>query len=175
MPHLTNDQLTLALAIVAGAALIAFFFVLILALRVRKLRREYAILRGDGAEKDVVAATGRAMRQIEAIDRRVDGVVKAQERQAEDARLAIQKFGIVRYDAFEEMGGRLSFSAALLDDHGNGVVFTSINGRTETRTYAKPVKALASEYNLSEEEQAAIATAAAAHDRAGESRASVSR
>ena len=165
MPDLTNDQLTLALLIVATLALIAFFFVLILALRVRKLRREYAILRGEGSEKDIVAATGRAMRQIEAIDRRVDGVVKAQDRQAAVGRHALQKFGIVRYDAFEEMGGRLSFSAAFLDDHGDGVVFTSINGRTETRTYAKPVKALASDYNLSEEERSAIATAAAATER----------
>ena len=165
MPDLTNDQLTLALIVVAILALIGFFFVLILALRVRKLRREYAILRGEGSEKDIVAATGRAMRQIEAIDRRVDGVVKAQDRQAAVGRFALQKFGIVRYDAFEEMGGRLSFSAAFLDDHGDGLVLTSINGRTETRTYAKTVKALASDYNLSEEERAAIATAAASTER----------
>ena len=174
MPDLTNDQLTLVLLIVAVLALIAFLFVLVLALRVRKLRREYAIVRGEGSEKDIVAATGRAMRQIEAIDRRVDGVVKSQERQAAVGRLALQKFGIVRYDAFEEMGGRLSFSAALLDDHGDGVVLTSINGRTETRTYAKPVKALASDFNLSEEERAAIATAAAATERT-EAPAPVSR
>jgi hypothetical protein len=174
VPDLTNDQLTLALIIVSAVALIAFFFVLILALRVRKLRREYAILRGDGAEKDIVAAAGRAMRQIEAIDRRVDGVVKAQDAQAAVGRFALQKFGLVRYDAFEEMGGRLSFSAALLDDHGDGVVLTSINGRTETRTYAKPVKSLASEFNLSDEERAAIATAAAGAERT-ETPASVAR
>lgn len=174
MPDLTNDQLTLISLVVALLALVAFLFVLILALRVRKLRREYAILRGEGSEKDIVAATGRAMRQIEGIDRRVDGVVKAQERQAAVARLAIQKFGIVRYDAFEEMGGRLSFSAAFLDDNGDGVVLTSINGRTETRTYAKPVKGLGSDYNLSEEERSAIATAAASTERT-EAPAPVSR
>jgi hypothetical protein len=63
------------------------------------------------------------------------------------------------------MGGRLSFSAALLNDHGDGIVITSINGRSETRTYAKPVKGLTSEHNLSEEEREAIA---AALDREGE-------
>jgi hypothetical protein len=174
VPDFTNDQLTLILLVVAILAVIAFLFVLILALRVRKLRREYAILRGEGSEKDIVAATGRAMRQIEAIDRRVDGVVKSQDRQAAMGRLALQKFGIVRYDAFEEMGGRLSFSCAFLDDHGDGVVFTSINGRTETRTYAKPVNALASEYNLSDEERSAIAAAAAGTERT-ETAAPVSR
>ena len=43
----------------------------------------------------------------------------------------------MRYDAFGDMGGRLSFSVALLDDAGDGLVLTSINGRTETRTYCQ--------------------------------------
>jgi hypothetical protein len=71
----------------------------------------------------------------------------------------------VRYDAFEEMGGQLSFSAAFLDDHGDGLVVTSINGRTETRTYAKTIKALASAHNLSDEEREAIATASSGSTR----------
>jgi hypothetical protein len=54
------------------------------------------------------------------------------------------------------VGGRLSFSCALLDDEGTGVVLTSINGRQETRVYAKPVTAGTSSYNLSTEEQEAI-------------------
>jgi hypothetical protein len=59
----------------------------------------------------------------------------------------------------------LSFSAALLDDHGDGLVITSINGRTETRTYAKPIANLRSEHNLSDEERAAIAGAAGSQGR----------
>jgi hypothetical protein len=66
---------------------------------------------------------------------------------------------VVRYDAFADMGGRLSFSAALLDDAGDGIVLTSINGRTETRSYAKGVKGGASEHTLSPEEEQAIAFA----------------
>ncbi len=63
---------------------------------------------------------------------------------------------MVRYDAFDDMGGRLSFSAALLDDAGDGLVLTSINARSETRTYAKGVKGGASDHSLSPEEQQAI-------------------
>ena len=63
---------------------------------------------------------------------------------------------MLRYDAFEDVGGRLSFSCALLDEHGTGVVLTSINGRQETRVYAKPVTAGQSTYNLSAEEEEAI-------------------
>ena len=53
---------------------------------------------------------------------------------------ALRHVAVVRYDAFGDMGGRLSFSVALLDDAGDGLVLTSINGRTETRTYSKGVK-----------------------------------
>jgi uncharacterized protein (DUF342 family) len=54
------------------------------------------------------------------------------------------------------VGGRLSFSCALLDAQGDGVVVTSINGRQDTRVYAKPVRRGTSEYNLSEEEEEVI-------------------
>ena len=156
MPELNVDELTLALAIVAGVALLTFLIILVLALRIKKLRRDYAILRGEGDERDVFAAVSRALKRVDAVDRRMDGVVATQAEQQAINRYALSRFGLVRYDAFEEMGGRLSFSAAFLDEHGDGLVFSSINGRTETRTYAKPIKALASDHHLSPEERAAI-------------------
>jgi uncharacterized protein YlxW (UPF0749 family) len=79
-----------------------------------------------------------------------------QRRQAEALMSSVQRVGLVRYDAFEDMGGHLSFSAALLDAEGDGIVITSINGRQDTRCYAKPVEAWTSRHNLSEEEEAAI-------------------
>lgn len=72
---------------------------------------------------------------------------------------ALRHVAVVRYDAFGDMGGRLSFSAALLDDQGDGLVLSSINGRTETRTYAKALVGGHSEHTLSPEEQEAIASA----------------
>jgi uncharacterized protein YlxW (UPF0749 family) len=69
---------------------------------------------------------------------------------------SLQRVGLVRYDAFEDMGGHLSFSAALLDANGDGLVVTSINGRQDTRCYAKPVESWTSRHNLSEEEEQAI-------------------
>ena len=74
-------------------------------------------------------------------------------------KLALQRFGLVRYDAFEEMGGQLSFSAAFLDERGDGLLITSINGRTETRTYAKRVTGGWSDKHLTPEERQAIETA----------------
>ena len=69
---------------------------------------------------------------------------------------ALRHVGVVRYDAFGDMGGRLSFSAAIYDDRGDGLVVSSINGRSETRTYAKALVDLRSDHNLSPEEQQAI-------------------
>ena len=69
---------------------------------------------------------------------------------------AIRHVAIVRYDAFGDMGGKLSFSAAMYDDNGDGLVISSINGRSETRSYAKALTNLRSDQRLSPEEEDAI-------------------
>lgn len=72
---------------------------------------------------------------------------------------SIQRLGLVRFDAFEESGGEQSFALALLDADGDGVVVSSLQGRAESRVYAKPVVNWDSTYNLSAEEKGAIAQA----------------
>src|SRR3984957_6430879 len=74
---------------------------------------------------------------------------------------ALRDIAIVRYDALNEMSGQLSFSLALLNAVGDGVVLSSINGRAETRTYAKPVSAGRGEQELSPEEAQAVHSARA--------------
>jgi hypothetical protein len=69
---------------------------------------------------------------------------------------ALRHLAVVRYDAFGDMGGHLSWSLALLDDSGHGVVLTSIAGRSEARTYAKSITAWSCEQQLSPEETEAI-------------------
>ena len=69
---------------------------------------------------------------------------------------ALRHLAVVRYDAFGDMGGHLSWSLALLDDAGNGVVLTSIHGRSDARTYAKNVTSWSSQQQLSPEEEEAI-------------------
>ncbi|MFI0357771.1 DUF4446 family protein [Actinomadura sp. 9N407] len=55
-------------------------------------------------------------------------------------RQALRDLAIVHYDALKEMSGHRSFSLAMINANGDGVVLSSINGRTETRTYAKAVR-----------------------------------
>ncbi len=160
MPELTNQQLSTLSAVVALLAVLSFAFALVALRRLAQARRELMVLRGEADEKDILAAVGATTRDIDDIQRRVRALAEAHEQHVAVGRFAVQRFGLVRYDAFPDMGGRLSYSVALLDDHGDGFVLTSINGRTETRTYAKPIKNLTSPHNLSEEEQAAISDAA---------------
>ena len=74
---------------------------------------------------------------------------------------ALRHLAVVRYDAFGDMGGHLSWTLALLDDSGNGVVLTSIHGRSDARTYAKNISGWKSEQQISPEEEEAIAVARA--------------
>jgi hypothetical protein len=76
-----------------------------------------------------------------------------------DLEQALRHVAVVRYDAFGDMGGRLSFSAAVVDDHGDGLVFSSIHARGESRTYAKGVVGGGSDATLTPEEQQALAAA----------------
>lgn len=158
MPELSLSQQTLEwiAVIAAGVAALALIVAFIAHLRFGRLRRDYAVLQGDDDSGSLISAVRRQMDEVE----RLRGEIAVAERQLASARAdladAIRHVAVVRYDAFADMGGRLSFSAAMLDDAGDGLVLTSINGRTETRTYAKGVKAGTSEHSLSPEEEQAI-------------------
>lgn len=68
----------------------------------------------------------------------------------------VQKIGMVRYKAFEDVGSDLSFSVALLDETDSGVVITSIYGRNDSTTFAKQIDKGISKYDISDEEREAI-------------------
>lgn len=103
-----------------------------------------------------VAASRRAARAVGECRDLVQGAVGSQG--TVDPR-ALRDIAVVRYDALSEMSGQLSFSLALLNAAGDGVVVSSINGRAETRTYAKPVVAGLGEQELSPEEAQAVQSA----------------
>jgi Protein of unknown function (DUF4446) len=154
---------TVALAACA-VALLALLVALACLLRLRTVRHALAALgagagdraEGGGAGADLVSTLARLRDEAAASRRAADAALAEARRAREDVGDALRHVSVVRYDAFGDMGGRLSFSAALLDDDGDGVVLTSINGRSETRTYAKGVKGGRSEHPLSPEEEQAV-------------------
>ena len=94
--------------------------------------------------------------QIQRLERAIRALHATDKKQKIEIEGSVRNVALLRYDAFEDVGGRLSFSCALLDDLGTGVVLTSINGRQETRVYAKQVTQGTSTHNLSLEEEEAI-------------------
>ena len=134
---------TSAVAVVAlGLSVFALAVVVAVAVRVGRLLRSYdaVVLGGAGA-------AGRTARQGR------DAVP--------DAGQGLRRVAVVRFDAFADGGGQLSFSAALLDDSGDGLVLTSVNGRDQGRTWCKAVQGGASAQQLSPEELQAITEAMA--------------
>lgn len=73
-----------------------------------------------------------------------------------DISSCIQKIGLVRYNAFKDVGSDLSFAIALLDRDDNGVVLNGLYGSDSSNIYAKPIKNGSSSYQLSEEEKYAL-------------------
>jgi hypothetical protein len=150
------DEITLA---ASGVSVVALISGLVANLRVRRLRRNLRQLEGPDGPESVLDALNRGSAETQALRNelaRAKGELDIARNELADA---LRHVAVVRYDAFGDMGGRMSFTAALLDDSGDGLVITSINGRTEARAYAKGVKQGKSDQSLSPEESEAIALA----------------
>jgi hypothetical protein len=153
-------DLQLVALVAAGAAALALVLlvvVVIQALRLRRLRR--AFQRALPGDEDLLTTLGTQGTRIDALHAEVTEAVAEARDVGERLRNSISKVGVVRYDAFDDMGGALSFSAALLDQQGDGMVISAINGRSETRCYAKSISGGASDHSLSTEETAAVEAA----------------
>lgn len=156
------DQTAGLLLVIALAAVVLLAAALVVVgLRLRSLHRAYATALDPADGEDAFQALHRLTGEVDQLRSDVQIVHGNTEKLRGLLAATISRVGIVRYDAFADMGGALSFSAALLDESGDGVVVSAINGRSETRTYAKPVVARESEYNLSPEEVEAVEAAMA--------------
>src|SRR3954471_4480962 len=155
--------------VLAYAAVVAAY----VALRtLAKLRRATSVLakgaRGPEAHASLIEATQRNTEQTELIAEEIAdlrALVADNLKNRKDAPAvisgALRNVALVRYDAFGEMSGRMSFSLALLDEHGDGVALSAIAGTADTRVYAKAVAGGKGEHELSPEEEQAVAAALA--------------
>ena len=150
--------LTVLVFVSLGFNALTLFVLVATTSRRRSIRHAASPARGDEVMQGMLEGHARTFERLETAIRQLAG-----QNARIDNRLSgtVQRVGLVRYDAFEDVGGRLSFSCALLNEGGDGVVITSINGRQDTRVYAKSVQGGDSVYNLTEEEAAAIREALA--------------
>jgi len=151
-----RDALVLAALVVAVLALVLAGVALA---RLGRIRKDLVLLSADGDAPSFVEAVARKTEEVRGLRTEVDDLTALLARTRTELADALRHVSVVRYDAFGDMGGRLSFSAAMLDDGGDGLVLTAIHGRSETRSYIKGVKGGSSEASLSPEEQQAVSYA----------------
>jgi hypothetical protein len=96
------------------------------------------------------------LESLENLEKDIKEISQNLESFKKEARGTFQKFGLVRFNPFSEIGGNQSFSIALLDGNNSGIVVTSLYSREGNRVYAKPIDNGQSKYPLSEEEKEVI-------------------
>ncbi len=124
--------------------------------RLARLQRSYSLLKAAEGRETIIDVMGRTIDEFHDLRDEVAGLDSTLAATRRDLAMALRHVSVVRYDAFGDMGGRFSFSAALLDDSGDGLVVTSIHARSETRTYLKGLSGGDSDILLSPEEQQAV-------------------
>ncbi len=127
--------------------------------KLAKLSRRYDTRLMDGSVGEIVDSLTRQAAAITGIESRLDQMAAGQAEQARAIERCLQKVGLVRFDAFDDVGGEQSFAVVFLDGSGSGVALSSLYGRQDSRLYAKAISNGQGERALSDEEQAALAQA----------------
>lgn len=149
-------DLTYVLIGMLAFLLILLIWLIVQTVKLSKLKKKYArFMSGKNAkslEKDIIGlyednkfikmSTDKNERDIKRLYDKLEG--------------AYQKMGIVKYDAFNQMGGQLSFSLALLDENDNGFVLNSVHSTEGCYSYTKVIKKGTCDISLGEEEKKAL-------------------
>jgi hypothetical protein len=152
--RLTDDYVLLALA---GLGCLNLLLLGVLIIRQNRFqRRQQDLFRGkDGAAlEDIILEQ---VAQVEALSASFANMTNVIELLEKSGRKTLKRKGFVRYNAFKDTSGEMSYSLALLDDQGNGFVISGIFSREENRTYMKQVQNWKGEAGaLTEEEETSI-------------------
>lgn len=133
-----------------------FIMLIVNMVKVSKLKKRYEVFMSG---KDVKSLEDTLIMRLD----QIDTLIKASNVNAENIEIlskkmksTFQKVGLVKYDAFHEMGGKLSFSLALLNENEDGFVLNAVHSREGCYTYMKDIIAGNSVVVLSEEEKKAL-------------------
>ena len=151
-----------ALGILGGALALLLLLVLYLLSAVSSLKSRYNTMMvgeesGTSIEKmllDHIAETRQVAEEnakLREENARIDALLQT----------ALTRVGVVRFSAFQDMGSDLSYAVAMLDAKNDGVVFSSIFAREDSRTYVKPIEGGQSKYTMTKEEEQAVKDAIA--------------
>ena len=163
MDDLTTTEGIVALA-AAGLALVAFVWVIVLTVKLRRVRADQRTVLGNGQSDLVSHAASIQEAFVQLRDWVEESAAQLESRMAAaEHRIdgCVAHTALIRYDAWGEMSGQQSSTMALLDASSSGVVVSSILHRDHARVYVKQVHDGESELELSPEEREAIEAAMA--------------
>lgn len=153
---LGNLDIGIILAVLATLFIIVLVLAVINTVRLNKLTKKYNFFMHGRAAKSLESEIFNIFEENRALREDVDkaaGDIKDIFRTLKDT---YQKLGLVKYDAFEQMGGKLSFCLALLDERDNGFVLNSVHSTDSSYSYIKRITDGKSNIELSREESEAL-------------------
>jgi uncharacterized protein DUF4446 len=152
-----------ALAVAIAACAVAVLALIACAFFAQRLRRLQGAQRAvlGGSSHDMVDFAVSLQARIDDLHRAVDEVASGLSRVDRRVDGAITNTAVVRYDAYEDTGGKQSASFAFLDATRTGTVVTAIQGRDYARIYVKDIERGTASVALSPEEQTAVERAMA--------------
>lgn len=129
-----------AIAFIAILIVLLFVWVGLISYNLGLIRRSQRILTRGMSDNTLQEILAQHFVRVDALEDRIAGSEHNIDTLHDIQLGAIQRIGMIRYDAFNDMGGELSFALALLNEHGDGIVISTITGRQDNRTYAKQVR-----------------------------------
>ena len=150
------DNLVVVVSAITALILILLVFALLQSIRLRRAVRAYRALVRGGGEGTLSDVLESHVERVEDVRARLEELDRRHADLQRQSQTSIQHIGLVRFNPFDDTGSDQSFAIALLDDRRDGLVISSLHGRSNTRVFAKPVQGGSSSHTLSDEETQAI-------------------
>jgi hypothetical protein len=154
--RLILDNLAAVVLALSGVLLILLVLFAVQAVRLSRAARAYRTLVAGQEGGSLQGVLDGHIGQVHDVGDRLSQLNQLYERLELRSRGSLQHIGLVRFNPFEDTGSDQSFAIALLDERHDGIVLSSLHGRTNTRLFAKPVENGESRHALSDEESQAI-------------------
>lgn len=149
----------IAICVLAVASIVILVLLIVTMVRLKKMRRNYRIFMNgktaENLEDSMLDHFAKIKELVEITDKHTEQIAKINE----DMQTVYTKLGVVKYDAFNEMGGKLSFALAMLDNSNNGYIINAMHSREGCYTYVKEIIKGESFITLGDEEKQALSQA----------------
>ena len=151
----------IGVAVVALILLVFWIITIVNLVQIKKMKKKYEKFMSGSDAKTLEETIANHLDQIDGLISSNTKNEKNIDKLTNQIKYAFQKVGLVKYDAFQEMGGKLSFSLCLLNEKEDGFIINAMHSREGCYTYIKEIIAGNCVIILSEEEKEALEMAKA--------------